>query len=210
MILPGYPTPLIGGKAGIPFVTNWRFPSSATTLQYGDGDRYGWSYRSYITADDTGFASVESTQWQQSYPYADAYTLRGYDFGFTATDIPDGSEITGFEVEMEARTPSILPYSGTTTEQRVSYLFAYVTDVNDRYGARTLTIYGGAPWIGNTSTLSTFADKNSGGITDALCRSADLCIDVRAESRTGSNSSIGYDVALEINYVKLRIYGKTY
>lgn len=208
MTLPIMPAPMIMGKKGTPFVTTYRFPTQGTRVQYGDADRFLWGGWDGLYADDVTYADVKSNLWKQSYPYANAWALRGYNFGFTTADIPEGSEITGFQAEAKFETPTQFDlYQNTyNTQERVRYFYVKATDAQNRYNDTTV-IYDIAPTVGSQGVTNGFADRNDGALTDVLCRSSDFCVDIRAESRTGSNSSMGYPVALRVYYVKLRVYG---
>lgn len=84
------------GGGNSPEWTDWKYPQTADT----DGGAYQeWSNPTYVEADDDNYATVAVSY---VYPTYSNY-LRATNFGFTTSDVPEGSTINGIQVQVNVK-----------------------------------------------------------------------------------------------------------
>lgn len=161
-------------------VTSWHYPTvAAGSLADDDNANAAWVNPSYIFSDNTAYASrtVSSSSHTR--------TLRGSGFGFTSSDIPDGSTITGIEL-------AIRRYSSPGLDYLVSLVPQSTGSIGDRAGdnkADTVTV-----WPNSPADALYGGDGDMWGTTISLSqiRSSDFAVDFM-----GTASSLSATLAID-------------
>jgi hypothetical protein len=168
-------------------VTSWHYPTvAAGSLADDDNANSAWVNPSYIFSDNTAYASrtVSSTSHTR--------TLRGSGFGFTSSDIPDGSTITGIEL-------AIRRYNSPGLDYLVSLVPQSTGSIGDRAGdnkADAVTVWPNSP---ADALYGGDGDMWGTSISLSQIKSSDFAVDFM-----GTASSLS--ASLAIDSFKVRIY----
>lgn len=185
-----FPTIAAGrvSSAAQPFTTAWKFAGTGANIAGGND---AWDNPGNIIADDgdvatSGVGNATDTQ-----------TLRATNFGFSASDIPEGAQILGIEVGVMRRTFSAFGSGGAPQDLLVRLRIAAGQVGDDKASPEFW------PTVEAEKIYGAAEDDWNAGLTDADVRSAGFGVDLRVvSSAAGSNLW-----TLLVDFVRVRVHG---
>ena len=167
--------------------TDWKFAGTGESINDGGA---AWSNPGNIVSSNNSYATANLG----SIGSTESDSLRATSFGFTTSDIPDGSTIVGIEVGIEK--------DANGTGAGINDVDVFLRTSGGRVGTNHAvggnwptsdaeTIYGGA------------ADNWSAGLNDATVRSADFGCELTVARNNGTSVNARVDaIRIRITYTE--------
>jgi len=179
--LPG----ILGSVNRVVFPTQYRFPTANSVITT---NTYSWANPTNVYADD-GVAMSTGEQTWASGQSSDVIRFTG--FGFTTAQIPSGSAIDGIEIECAFRNSEFVTYNFN--------LF----DATNGISPNAETAISSSPVSFGVLTRGDATDLfGNVSISDADVRSSTFGVQVFISPFTPPDTT-----NVEIDYIKLRVYG---
>lgn len=170
-------------------VTGWKFAGTGAN-DASVGDREWGNTGAIVSSDDDRANTSNSGPLRAANPTTQI--LRGTNFGFSTSDIPDGSTIDGIEVGIERSKAdagecvdllvSLRISSGQTGDNKADTVTGWPTQLNESEAT-----YGGS------------ADDWNAGLSDSDIRTTDFGVDLRAQRQSGSSVP-------RVDAIRIRVY----
>ncbi|QEH80818.1 hypothetical protein EIK56_22900 [Sphingomonas sp. C8-2] len=167
--------------------TSWKFPGTVVSGVSGETGAGTWANTANVAADDNAEAVITIAAGGKS------STLRASNFGFTSSDIPAGTTITGVEVEIQHRSIGANP----ATDYHVQLVPNGAAGlIGDRAGDDKALTAANYPTnyldAGTIVLYGSPTDTWSAGLTRAQALSSTFGVDFQAQSAASGGAGVDY------------------